>query len=110
MATAIDTARATATESPDTITRRSSHTQANGSQTASKPMSNPGRRVQRKYRHVAAVHSKPRTSCLSHDSPTTPSFIGFRNLMVLVLSKSTMSHIIMLTESDAIVQSLETFV
>ncbi|KAK7414892.1 hypothetical protein QQX98_006313 [Neonectria punicea] len=38
-----------------------------------------------KYRHVAAVHSKTRPSCLSHDSDTAPSFIGFRNLMVIVL-------------------------
>lgn len=40
---------------------------------------------QRKYRHVAAVHSKTRPSCLSHDSDAAPSFIGFRNLMVIVL-------------------------
>lgn len=40
-----------------------------------------------KYRHVAAVHSRSRTSCLSSDSDTTPSFLGFRNLMVIVLSK-----------------------
>lgn len=39
-----------------------------------------------KLRHVAAVHSKNRTSCLSHDSAETPSFLGFRNLMVIVLS------------------------
>ena len=39
-----------------------------------------------KYRHVMAVHSQPRTSCLSHDSTASPSFLGFRNLMVLVLS------------------------
>ncbi|CAF9913553.1 MAG: hypothetical protein HETSPECPRED_001594 [Heterodermia speciosa] len=38
-----------------------------------------------KYRHVAAVHSRSRTSCLSSDSDTTPSFLGFRNLMVIVL-------------------------
>ncbi|KID86562.1 diacylglycerol acyltransferase DGAT2 [Metarhizium guizhouense ARSEF 977] len=41
--------------------------------------------AQKKYRHVAAVHSKSRPSCLSHDSDATPSFIGFRNLMVIVL-------------------------
>ncbi|KAB8289871.1 hypothetical protein EYC80_010502 [Monilinia laxa] len=41
--------------------------------------------TQKKYRHVAAVHSKPRTSCLSHESDAAPSFLGFRNLMVLVL-------------------------
>lgn len=43
--------------------------------------------TQKKYRHVAAVHSKSRPSCLSHDSDATPSFIGFRNLMVIVLGK-----------------------
>lgn len=42
-----------------------------------------------KYRHVAAVHSRPRTSCLSHDSDAAPSFLGFRNLMVIVLSGFT---------------------
>ncbi|KZZ95885.1 diacylglycerol acyltransferase DGAT2 [Moelleriella libera RCEF 2490] len=40
---------------------------------------------QQTYRHVAAVHSKSRPSCLSHDSDAAPSFIGFRNLMVIVL-------------------------
>ncbi|KAI0202242.1 diacylglycerol O-acyltransferase [Astrocystis sublimbata] len=39
----------------------------------------------RRYRHVAAVHSKARPSTLSHDTVATPSFIGFRNLMVIVL-------------------------
>ena len=39
----------------------------------------------RKYRHVAAVHSQARPSCLSHDAQTSPSFVGFRNLMVIVL-------------------------
>lgn len=40
-----------------------------------------------KYRHVAAVHSRARTSLLSTDHEGTTSFMGFRNLMVLVLSK-----------------------
>jgi hypothetical protein len=39
-----------------------------------------------KYRHVFATHSLTRTSCLSQDSESSPSFVGFRNLMVLVLS------------------------
>ncbi|KAJ8110701.1 hypothetical protein ONZ43_g5808 [Nemania bipapillata] len=39
----------------------------------------------RKYRHVAAVHYKARPSTLSHDTQTSPSFVGFRNLMVIVL-------------------------
>lgn len=38
-----------------------------------------------KYRHVFATHSLSRTSCLSHDAQESPSFVGFRNLMVLVL-------------------------
>ena len=47
------------------------------------------------YRHVAAVHSRSRTSCLSSDSDQTPSFLGFRNLMVIVLSKPTPSGFIL---------------
>ncbi|KAJ6172638.1 hypothetical protein N7470_001705 [Penicillium chermesinum] len=38
-----------------------------------------------KYRHVAAYHSRNRHSSLSRDSTETASFLGFRNLMVLVL-------------------------
>ena len=38
-----------------------------------------------KYRHVAAVHARQRMSCLSHDTEQSPSFLGFRNLMVIVL-------------------------
>lgn len=41
----------------------------------------------KKYRHVAAVHSQTRPSTLSHDAPATPSFLGFRNLMVIVLGE-----------------------
>jgi diacylglycerol O-acyltransferase 1 len=94
MATAVDTATVTATEAPDAITRRVGQSQANGSDTTSKLADTRRRHAQKKYRHVAAVHSKPRTSCLSHDSTTTPSFIGFRNLMVIVLSKSMMIWIV----------------
>ena len=43
--------------------------------------------LDRKYKHAFAIHSKPRTSCLSHEAVEIPSFLGFRNLMVLVLSK-----------------------
>jgi len=43
------------------------------------------RAFRRKYRHVAAVHSESKPSCLSHDTTETPSFLGFRNLMVIVL-------------------------
>lgn len=40
-----------------------------------------------KYRHVAAYHTKSRDSCLSRETDESPSFIGFRNLMVLVLGE-----------------------
>lgn len=41
--------------------------------------------LSRKYRHTAAVHSKSRPSTLSHDATETPSFLGFRNLGLIVL-------------------------
>lgn len=41
--------------------------------------------LSRKYRHIAALHSKSRPSTLSHDAPATPSFLGFRNLGLIVL-------------------------
>jgi diacylglycerol O-acyltransferase-1 len=43
------------------------------------------RAFRKKYRHVEAIHSQSRPSCLSHDTTETPSFLGFRNLMVIVL-------------------------
>lgn len=43
------------------------------------------RSFRRKYRHVEAVHSVSQPSCLSHDTTETPSFLGFRNLMVIML-------------------------
>lgn len=45
------------------------------------------KRAAPKYHHIVAVHAKVRTSCLSHDSAASPSFLGFRNLMVIVLSE-----------------------
>lgn len=41
--------------------------------------------LMRKYRHVAALHSQSRPSTLSHDATATPSFLGFRNLGLIVL-------------------------
>jgi diacylglycerol O-acyltransferase-1 len=68
--------------------------QANGViktvQEAPAPPSEGGRhetKLKKKYRHVAALHAKSQPSCLSHESETVPSFLGFRNLMVLVLSE-----------------------
>ncbi|CAI9626240.1 sterol o-acyltransferase 2 [Alternaria burnsii] len=43
-----------------------------------------------KYRHVFATHSSSRTSCLSQDADKVPSFVGFRNLMILVLIVSNL--------------------
>lgn len=51
-----------------------------------------------KYRHIFAIHASQQTSTLSHDAPKTPSFIGFRNLMVLVLSTPPprfLSHVLL---------------
>ncbi|KAF2742868.1 hypothetical protein M011DRAFT_471902 [Sporormia fimetaria CBS 119925] len=48
------------------------------------------RRTDKKYRHVFATHSQQRHSCLSQDAETSPSFVGFRNLMVLVLIVSNL--------------------
>lgn len=62
---------------------------------AAKPLNGNGKisnaQGKNKYRHIAAVHSRARTSCLSHDSDASPSFLGFRNLMVLVLSGSPLT-------------------
>ena len=43
--------------------------------------------TKRKYRHVTAYHSQERVSCLSRESQVVPSFLGFRNLMVIVLGR-----------------------
>ena len=44
--------------------------------------------VRDKYRHVRAVHVQSKPSCLSTDTTETPNFIGFRNLMAIVLGES----------------------
>jgi len=87
MAISLDTASATAVESPtEAPIRRSAHSHVNLSSASTLQPLEPIRpRTKKKYRHIAAVHSKPRTSCLSHDSEIAPSFLGFRNLMVIVL-------------------------
>lgn len=96
MATTIDTATVTgadvATEAPPIKRSGRSHVSlnlnTNGFSTL-QPLAPIRTRMKKKYRHVAAVHSTPRASCLSHDSEIAPSFLGFRNLMVIVLSKYT---------------------
>jgi diacylglycerol O-acyltransferase 1 len=97
-ATSIETSNGSAS-----VSRRSGHdvtqnepndrTNGNGTATTKIPKK-PGQ----KYRHVAAVHKQMRPSCLSHDSDAAPSFIGFRNLMVIVLGmEASMPLIIMLS-------------
>jgi diacylglycerol O-acyltransferase-1 len=90
MALTVDSATATARESPaEAPIKRSghSHVSLNGLSTIH-PLEPVRARTKKKYRHIAAVHSMPRASCLSHDSEAAPSFLGFRNLMVIVLSMS----------------------
>lgn len=57
--------------------------QANG--TSTQRPSSRGKGLESKYNHVFPVHSERKTSCLSHDAEATPNFVGFRNLMALVL-------------------------
>ncbi|KAK4106795.1 hypothetical protein N658DRAFT_503192 [Parathielavia hyrcaniae] len=52
------------------------------------------RAFRRKYRHVEAIHSSSKPSCLSHDATETPSFLGFRNLMVIVLVAANLRLVI----------------
>lgn len=97
-ATSIETSNGSAS-----VSRRSGHdvtqnepnnrTNGNGNGTATaKTPKKPGQ----KYRHVAAVHKQTRPSCLSHDSDAAPSFIGFRNLMVIVLGMRASTPLIMM--------------
>ncbi|KAF5003526.1 hypothetical protein FDECE_9913 [Fusarium decemcellulare] len=67
---------------PD-VTQREPQTRTNG--TTNGATTGPPKKPGQKYRHVVAVHSKTRPSYLSHDSDAAPSFLGFRNLMVIVL-------------------------
>jgi diacylglycerol O-acyltransferase-1 len=93
MATKIDTATVTGADmQKDAPIKRSggSHVSLNGFK-APQPLAPIRTHMKKKYRHVAAVHAKPRTSCLSHDSEASPSFLGFRNLMVIVLGMFTTS-------------------
>jgi diacylglycerol O-acyltransferase-1 len=90
MAPTTDTATVTSRESPsEAPIKRSArpHVSLNGL-SAIQPLQPIRSHRNRKYRHIAAVHSTPRASCLSHDSDAAPSFLGFRNLMVIVLSMS----------------------
>lgn len=78
------TAHETTTPS-DLLTNGSTNGTANGTADDTVGISELRKAFRNKYRHVEAVHSKSKPSCLSHDTTETPSFIGFRNLMVIVL-------------------------
>src|SRR2546421_12966718 len=104
---------ATATGADITHTLASTLGQANGvvkvTQEAPTTPTAGGRhqtRLKTKYRHVAALHSKEQPSCLSHEAETVPSFLGFRNLMVLVLSeqfiKNLLEHRALLTTDSSL--------
>lgn len=92
MASTVETAVSTSTDIP--ITRPDKqYTAASEPQPdpqAQAPASNgharSGVRSVGKYRHVVAVHHQARPSCLSQDAEKPTSFVGFRNLMILVLS------------------------
>jgi hypothetical protein len=48
------------------------------------------RATARKYNHLFAIHAQKKASCLTNgDAAETPSYAGFRNLMVLMLGKVT---------------------
>ncbi|KAF2025372.1 hypothetical protein EK21DRAFT_103976 [Setomelanomma holmii] len=72
--------------------RKPSEPNANGNGTSSTSSTSSKTRRSRdtKYRHVFATHSLQRTSCLDQDSGGSPSFVGFRNLMILVLIVSNL--------------------
>lgn len=70
------------TNTTTTPTPTPTPTPANGSADAAAQLR---KAFRKKYRHVEAIHSESRPSCLSHDTTETPSFLGFRNLMVIVL-------------------------
>lgn len=95
MASPIESSTATSVEaSVGSVSRRNAASEDKADLTPVEPLNGltkgrPTKALPRKYRHVAAVHSKTRPSCLSHDSPAAPSFLGFRNLMVIVLGTKT---------------------
>ncbi|KAL1305852.1 hypothetical protein AAFC00_004007 [Neodothiora populina] len=56
----------------------------------SKTAASPTYTAPKKYRHTFAVHAVSKTSCLSHESKASPSFLGFRNLGALVIIVSNL--------------------
>jgi diacylglycerol O-acyltransferase-1 len=52
----------------------------------------PARSALKKYNHLFAIHSTTKVTILSsQDAEKAPSFVGFRNLMVLMLCEASMA-------------------
>ena len=64
--------------------KQDTNVQVNGTMGSQKKAS----KFRSKYKHIEALHRAVRPSVLSHDSQEVPSFLGFRNLMVLTISRS----------------------
>jgi hypothetical protein len=48
--------------------------------------------ARRKYNHLFAIHSQPKVTILSSsDAEKAPNFVGFRNLMVLMLCEASIA-------------------
>ena len=78
---------------PDIASHNAASAQTNGhavpgnpSHTKNATAGSNSRTASPKYRHITKIHSRAKTSCLSRDAEETPSFLGFRNLVVIVLS------------------------
>lgn len=84
MATLINTAISTSTEAPNTD-ELAEKSYGNGQMDGRSTRRQLTGDASKKYKHLYAIHASQKTSCLSRDSDTTPSFVGFKNLMVLVL-------------------------
>lgn len=82
---AITTAREQSTQTIETQAEAAANTAEENQDAASTP----SKKRRSKYRHVAAYHSQSRHSSLSRESDERISFLGFRNLMVLVLGECT---------------------
>jgi diacylglycerol O-acyltransferase-1 len=94
-ATATALAHETTTTTPsDTLANGSANGIVNGTADGSVDVLALRKAFRNKYRHVEAVHSESKPSCLSHDTTETPSFIGFRNLMVIVLVAANLRLVI----------------
>jgi diacylglycerol O-acyltransferase 1 len=84
MSTLIDTAISTSTQLPKgPLSQRTNST----SKSAADHAPTPRKGAARKYNHVFAVHHRSIASPLSQDAKIIPSFVGFKNLMALMLGK-----------------------